>query len=588
MSVRNSRITDHNGQKQQDTCLDGNSSDDSNERIYLTPSPLPLPTPKADSSSSSAIGRGNSSGYTVDEAIDKMGYGPFQLILFFCCGLLWMADAMELMILAILSPAVKCQWSLSSVEEAFITSIVFIGFLFGSIFWGFISDNFGRKRAFVAMTSVVLISGVLSALKLTSDDARIPGYPWLLMCRFFVGFGISGAAQSSTYYIEFLPRRTRAICTVCLIGWFAVGTMFGAAVAVGVMGNDKYDWHWYIGLNATPVAFVLITLFFFPESVRVLLSKGKKKEAMKVLKKIEWLNMRSLPSGDLVMPSTNSDTDKTDCDDKESTLDYDDEKQPLIISKENVEKKRGINLFDKDTIKKGFGKFKFLFVKGMWKTTVLLWMLWFGAAWLYYGCVLLTTTMLQEYPRCDNRGLNSSSSLSSFVMKFEENNDSDYSNGTACEDGELDTGDYIKILWAGAAELPGILITIIIIEIVGRKITMMIGFMIALIGYSLLFICTSETILTVFFFIIRASVTGLFQTMYAYTPEVYPTSIRGLGVGVSSSVARVGAILTPYIAQVLFRTSDYATISIYAGTCLILAFVALLLPIETKGKALKE
>ena len=54
--------------------------------------------------------------------------------------------------------------------------------------------------------------------------------------------------------------------------------------------------------------------------------------------------------------------------------------------------------------------------------------------------------------------------------------------------------------------------------------------------------------------------------MYAYTPEVYPTDIRGLGIGLSSSVARFGVILTPYAAQVLFYTSDYATISLYAGT----------------------
>ena len=76
--------------------------------------------------------------------------------------------------------------------------------------------------------------------------------------------------------------------------------------------------------------------------------------------------------------------------------------------------------------------------------------------------------------------------------------------------------------------------------------------------------------------------------MYAYTPEVYPTDIQGLGIGLSSSVARFRAILTPYVVQVLFYASDYATISLYAGTCLLPAFVVLLLPIETKGKSLKE
>ena len=37
---------------------------------------------------------------------------------------------------------------------------------------------------------------------------------------------------------------------------------------------------------------------------------------------------------------------------------------------------------------------------------------------------------------------------------------------------------------------------------------------------------------------------------YVYTPEVYPTILRSVGVGACSGVARAGAMLTPYIAQV--------------------------------------
>ena len=38
---------------------------------------------------------------------------------------------------------------------------------------------------------------------------------------------------------------------------------------------------------------------------------------------------------------------------------------------------------------------------------------------------------------------------------------------------------------------------------------------------------------------------------FQYTPEVYPTTLRSIGVGSCSSMARFGAMLTPYIAQVL-------------------------------------
>ena len=559
-------------------CLGANSHewDLEGDRIALTPTPPPYP-----SASSPSKTEEPPAGYTIDEAIDRLGYGPFQFLLFHFCGCMWVADSMELIIIAILSPAVKCHWSLTSVEEAFITSIVFIGFLCGSTFWGYIGDNFGRKKAFIGISIMVLTCGILCAVKLTPNDDRIPGYPWLLLCRFGVGFGVSGISQSATYYIEFLPRKMRAACTLGLVGWLAVGTILGAAMAVGLLGSGKYDWHWYIGLSATPIALVTRFVFFVPESARVLLSRGKKKEAIIILKKMERLNFRSLPPGELVVPSLTDDLDnEEDKEDKNTAIDGEStcsekvdsarEKQPLLRPK-SKDKSLKVKVSASSRIRSSFVRMNLLFAAGMWKTTVPLCLLWFGTTWLYYGCILLTTEMLRVNPHCDSNDGNGSNS----------------SNRTACEDEELDTGDYLKIMWASAAEFPGILFTVAIIEIVGRKLTMVVNFAIALVGYSLLYICTSEIVLTVFFFIIRAAATGLFQVMYVYTPEVYPTRIRGFAMGFVSSVARLGAIITPYVAQVLFRVSDYATISIYGGTCLVLGFVALMLPIETKGKHLK-
>lgn len=48
----------------------------------------------------------------------------------------------------------------------------------------------------------------------------------------------------------------------------------------------------------------------------------------------------------------------------------------------------------------------------------------------------------------------------------------------------------------------------------------------------------------------RGVIAGLFQAAYVYTPEVYPTSLRSVGAGGCSALARLGAMATPYIAQV--------------------------------------
>ncbi len=56
--------------------------------------------------------------------------------------------------------------------------------------------------------------------------------------------------------------------------------------------------------------------------------------------------------------------------------------------------------------------------------------------------------------------------------------------------------------------------------------------------------------MTLFLFIGRAFISGAFQAAYVYTPEVYPTTTRALGLGSCSGMARVGALITPFVAQV--------------------------------------
>ena len=79
-----------------------------------------------------------------------------------------------------------------------------------------------------------------------------------------------------------------------------------------------------------------------------------------------------------------------------------------------------------------------------------------------------------------------------------------------------------------------------------------------------------------------------FQAAYVYTPEVYPTVLRSIGVGSCSGMARLGAALTPYVAQVLMKTSLHLAIGVYVAVALIAAFSCLLLPFETRGHEMSD
>lgn len=74
-----------------------------------------------------------------------MGFGWFQVKLSLCVGLCWMADSMEMTILSVLGPALHCDWGISRYQQALTTTIVFLGMMLSSTFWGQLSDRYGRK-----------------------------------------------------------------------------------------------------------------------------------------------------------------------------------------------------------------------------------------------------------------------------------------------------------------------------------------------------------------------------------------------------------------------------------------------------------
>ncbi|XP_076843175.1 synaptic vesicle 2-related protein isoform X2 [Brachyhypopomus gauderio] len=216
------------------------------------------------------------------------------------------------------------------------------------------------------------------------------------------------------------------------------------------------------------------------------------------------------------------------------------------------------------------GKIKDLFLPHVRWTTVLLWFIWFSNAFSYYGLVLLTTELFQEGGACGEAKGSKTEPRCNLECKY------------------LSTNDYKDLLWTTLSEFPGLLVTLWAIDRLGRKKTMALCFLVFSICIVPLYACVGRTSLTILIFIARAFIAGGFQAAYVYTPEVYPTATRALGLGTSSGMARVGALITPFVAQVMLESSVYLTLSVYCCCCLLAAVASCALPIETTGRGLQE
>jgi MFS family permease len=171
--------------------------------------------------------------------------------------------------------AIGNEWGLSDLQRASITGVVFSGELLGGLFWGPVADLYGRKKAFLCASFVIVTCGFASG--------AAPNYEWLLVFRAFVGFGVGGLTVPFDLLAEFLPVAERGRFLLYIEYFWTFGSLFVAGVAWGAL--DLIGWRGLSYITAIPVTFSSIAAFIYlPESPRWLLVKGRYTEAEDVVK----------------------------------------------------------------------------------------------------------------------------------------------------------------------------------------------------------------------------------------------------------------------------------------------------------------
>ena len=151
---------------------------------------------------------------SIDDAIEQLGVGRFQLLILLASGLCYGSDSMEMILLSFLSVVLKAQWELSDSDTALITSCVFLGATTGTIVSGYLGDHWGRKPVFCLTAFIICFFGFATGL---ATDL-----PSLLFCRFMVGFGVGGGTVPFDTLAEFVPKTHRGR-DLLMMGYFWTG-----------------------------------------------------------------------------------------------------------------------------------------------------------------------------------------------------------------------------------------------------------------------------------------------------------------------------------------------------------------------------
>jgi len=136
------------------------------------------------------------------------------------------------------------------------------------------------------------------------------------------------------------------------------------------------------------------------------------------------------------------------------------------------------------------------------------------------------------------------------------------------------------------AQLPGYFSVAYFIEKLGRKWTLSIYFTGMGISSLLLFLISGNISFLLVMLIISFFTLGVWGMVYAYTPELFPTSFRGTANGFAGAMARIAGIIAPYFTGYFIDKSVFVALLVIAVVSFAAGILVFPLGIETKSKAI--
>ena len=435
---------------------------------------------------------------TIDDALTRGGIGRFQWHLLGIFGLVWAADAMQVISVGFSAPSVAKSFGLTIPQAIwYVGTVFFLGMFIGAFAFGRIADRIGRRRVLLITVAMDAVFGLASAFA--------PSLELLIALRFLTGIAVGGTLPVDyAMMAEFLPPRNRGRWLVWLEGFWAVGTIVIALTAWIASANGAAEaWRWIFAVAALPAVIGVWLRLWLPESPMFLAKQGRDAELRGVMNRVLTRNGQPPLGDDVTLVAT-----------------------PVETGGETS-----------------------IFAGALRSRTLGILAVWFLVSLSYYGVFIWLPGVLA------GEGFG-------FVRGY----------------------GFLVIL--ALAQVPGYALAAYGVEKWGRRPTLM-GFLLASAAGCFLFTLASGAPMIAGSLILMSfALLGTWGALYAFTPELYPTGLRGTGMGTASAVARLGGILAPSLLGGLIAKGFGVAIGSFAFLLVLAAVALLLVRTETRDRAM--
>jgi MFS family permease len=238
------------------------------------------------STAESAVGNGRIE-TNIPARLDRLPWARFHWLVVIGLGTVWILDGLEVTIVGSIAPRLTEKGSGIAITTAQIgtaAAVYVAGACAGALFFGQLTDRFGRKKLFLITLGVYILATLATAASWTA---------WFLfLCRFFTGAGIGGEyAAINSAIDELIPARVRGRVDLIINGSYWVGAAAGSAVSILLLDkallSADIGWRLSFCIGALLGLGVLLVRRHVPESPRWLFIHGREEEAERIVRDVE-------------------------------------------------------------------------------------------------------------------------------------------------------------------------------------------------------------------------------------------------------------------------------------------------------------